>query len=384
MTRNRQRKARIRARQQATGERYNRAARHTDHHRRPIGELLERAAAGLRAAEVTDTDAVLQAAWAGVCTIGAAGQLLSACADPGHYPACWLLAEPVLTGAVRALRATPALRGTSTEINPSGGPGDRLDDAAASEICRLVAQTADALSAALSGAAGHAQAKAARRACRAGAAAALRLAGIYRAGATRRPILAEAAAHPEWLQAHTADEMQEVIDGHRDQLEAADPADTAAALAAAWYGFAVAFMLGQFLARRDADYAALHDNAVLVMARVVEILEAAPSMPAGIHGTGLDTTPASDPAMMAVAHRGIWDLTLAINALLPSVAQLASQEADRAAARTGTMLAAELSDCYQGRLGTFLNPHGRPPGSGSVVIRGKGHARGSRSRARET
>jgi len=76
---------------------------------------------------VTDIDSVLQAAWAGVCTIGAAGQLLSACADPGHYPACWLLAEPVLAGAVRALRATPALRGTSTEINPAGGPGDRLD-----------------------------------------------------------------------------------------------------------------------------------------------------------------------------------------------------------------------------------------------------------------
>jgi hypothetical protein len=178
--------------------------------------------------------------------------------------------------------------------------------------------------------------------------------------------------------------MQEVIDGHRDQLEAADPADTAAALAAAWYGFAVAFMLGQFLARRDTDYAVLHDNAVPVMARVVEILEAASSMPAEIHGMGLDTTPAADPAMMAVAHRGIWDLTMAINALLPSVAQLASQEADHASARTGTMLAAELSDCYQGRLRTFLNPHGRPPGSASVVIRGKGHARGSRSRARET
>lgn len=383
MTRNRQRKARIRARQQATGERYTRAARHTDHHRLPIGELLEQAAANLRAADATDTDAVLGAAWAGVCTIGAAGQLLSDCADPGHYPACWLLAEPVLAGAVRALRATPALRGTSTEINPAGGPGDRLDDAAAPEICRLLAETADTLSAALSSAAGHAQAKAARRACRAVAAAGLRLVAIYRAGTTRRPVLAEAAVHPEWLQAHTPDEMQQVIDSHRDQLEAADPGDTAAALAASWYGFAVAFMLGQFLARRDADYAVLHHNAVPVMARIVEILEAAPSMPAGIHGAGLDTTPAADPAMMAVARRGIWDLTLAINALLPHVAQLAGQEADRAAALAATMLAAELSDCYQGRLRTFLNPHGRPLGSASAVIRGKGHARRPRSRARE-
>ena len=384
MTRNRQRKAQIRARQQATGERYTQAARHTDHYRPPIGELLEQAATGLRSAEVTDTDAVLQAAWAGVCTVGAAGHLLSACADPGRYPACWLLAKPVLAGAVRALRATPALRGTSTEINPAGGPGDRLNDTAASEICRLLAETADALSAALAAAAGHAQAKAARRACRAGAAAGLQLAAIYRARATSRPVLAETAAHPEWLQAHTAEEMQQVIDGHRDQLEAADPADTAAALAAAWYGFAVAFMLGQFLARRDADYAVLHHNAAPVMARVVEILEAAPSMPAGIHGAGLDTTPAADPATMAVAHRGIRDLTLAINALLPDVAQLASHEADRTAARAGAILAAELHDCYQGRLRTFLNPHGRPPGTASVIIRGTGHARGPRSRGRET
>jgi hypothetical protein len=385
MTRNRQRKARIRARQQETGERYARAARHTDdHRRRPIGELLERAAAGLRVADASDTDAVLRAAWAGVCTIGAAGQLLSACADPGHYPGRWLLAEPVLAGAVRALRATPALRGASTEISPAGGPGDRLDDAAAAEICRLLAETADALGAALASAAEQTQAKAARRACRAGAAAGLRVAGIYRASKTRRPVLAEAAEHPEWLQAHTPEEMQWVIDGHRDRLEAADPADTAAAMAVTWYGFAVAFMLGQFLARRDADYAAVHENAVPVMARIVEVLEAAPSMPAGIHGAGLDTTPAADPAMMAVARRGIRDLTLAINALLPHVAELAGQEADRAAARAGTMLAAELSDCYQARLRTFLNPHGRPPGSASLVIRSKGHARGPQSRTPET
>src|SRR5580658_2386349 len=75
MTRNRRHKARIHARQQATGERYTQAARRTDHDRRPIGELLVQAAAGLHAAEATHTDAVLQAAWAGMCTIGAAAQL---------------------------------------------------------------------------------------------------------------------------------------------------------------------------------------------------------------------------------------------------------------------------------------------------------------------
>lgn len=67
--------------------------------------------------------------------------------------------------------------------------------------------------------------------------------------------------------------------------------------------------------------------------------------------------------MMTTTRRGIRDLTLAINALLPQVAELAGHEADRAAARAGTMLAAELSDCYQGRLRTFLYPDGRPHGS---------------------
>ena len=79
-------------------------------------------------------------------------------------------------------------------------------------------------------------------------------------------------------------------------------------------------------------------------------------MPAGIHGVGLDTTPAADPGMMLTARRGIWDLTLAINTLLPTAAEQAGQEADLAAARAGTMLAAELNDCYEGRLRTFLNP----------------------------
>ncbi len=124
MTSNRDRKAKIRARQQAAGESYTQAARHIDHHRRPIQDLLQQATAGLRASDVTDTAAVLRAAWTGLCTIGAAGELLSVCADPGHYPARWLLAEPVLASTVQTLRATPAQRGTTTEINPAGFAGE--------------------------------------------------------------------------------------------------------------------------------------------------------------------------------------------------------------------------------------------------------------------
>ena len=74
--------------------------------------------------------------------------------------------------------------------------------------------------------------------------------------------------------------------------------------------------------------------------------------------------------MMTIARHGIWDLTLAINALLPEVRRHARDGADQLAAETCTALAAELADCYQGKLQTFLNPYGRQPGSGSGYVRG--------------
>ena len=79
--------------------------------------------------------------------------------------------------------------------------------------------------------------------------------------------------------------------------------------------------------------------------------------------------PDADPALMVLAHQGILDLTLALNSLLPQVSEHASNAADRAAATACTALAAELGDCYAGRLKTFLNPLGRPPGTTSAVIR---------------
>jgi hypothetical protein len=108
-------------------------------------------------------------------------------------------------------------------------------------------------------------------------------------------------------------------------------------------------------------------------------------MPAGIHGVGLDTTPAADPGMMLTARRGIWDLTLAINTLLPTAAEQAGQEADLAAARAGTTLAAELNDCYEGPLAHVPQPvaYGRTPGSRSLAIRSKGPARKAKPRTGE-
>ncbi len=107
-----------------------------------------------------------------------------------------------------------------------------------------------------------------------------------------------------------------------------------------------------------------------MLARVIETLDAAPSLPSGVHGLGLDTSPAANPAMMTIARRGIWDLMLAINALLAEAQHHARDAADRLAAQACTALAAELADCYQGRLPTFLNPYGRRPSDGSGMIRG--------------
>jgi hypothetical protein len=107
-----------------------------------------------------------------------------------------------------------------------------------------------------------------------------------------------------------------------------------------------------------------------VLARITETMEAAPSLPSGIHGTGIEASPTSDLEMATVACRGIRDLTLANNALLPRACRHARHEADQFAAEACTALAAELADCYQGTLRTFLNPYGREPGSGSAFVRG--------------
>jgi hypothetical protein len=376
MTRNRHRKGTIRARQDSTGEGYAQAARHTETTRAPIQELLGEAARDLQAADATDTGMVLRAVWQGLRTVGAAGELLAACATTGDYRSRWLVASPLLAGAVRTLRATPTLRGSDTAASPAGGPGDQLDSPAAEHISQLLAQTARALAATLEQAAPHARATAARRACRAAAAAATQVAAIYEAAPVTRPSLDAAAAHPDWLPAHTAAELRRVIEDHHGHVEEADPGDTPAALTAAWYGFAVAIALGQFLALRDAGEAISHHNAGPVITQIIETLEAAPSLPADVHGTGLDTTPEADQHMLAIARRGIGDLTLALNALLPDVAEQASHPADQLAAAAGTMLAAEFFDCYAGRLRTYLNPYGRRPGQKSSIVIGGRRAAG--------
>jgi hypothetical protein len=86
--------------------------------RQPIKDLLAEATDVLRTVDVTDTAAVLTAAWRGFCVAGAAGAVLSYCADPQTYPALWTNAEPVLQQTIVTLRTAPSL--------PIGLPTEKL------------------------------------------------------------------------------------------------------------------------------------------------------------------------------------------------------------------------------------------------------------------
>jgi hypothetical protein len=382
MTRNRNRKDKARQLQRETGARRAAASRAHDtlkQRSRPVQGLLADAASTVTAVDPADAAVILPAAWQAVCVIGAAAELLAECAGTRDYRGRFRLAGPPLSDAVKAMRTVPALRSAPAEVNPADSPASPLTGSDAEEIRTAIVATCDALYGALGRVPPGTRPPSAARAIRAAARSARLISGIYQAPAV--PPADDGgttAGRPCYLDAGTPDEMGTAIGAHLRELTAADPADTAAALTAAWYGFSLALALGQFLASRSPDLAVLHENAMPAWARVIDALDAAPALPDGAHGLGLDTAPGQDPALMVLAHKGILDLALALNALLPPVSEHASNSADRAAATACTVLAAELGDCYAGRLKTFLNPLGRPPGTASAVIRTQSRRSGTR------
>jgi hypothetical protein len=373
MTRNRNRKDQARQLQRETGTRRAAASRAHDslnQRSRPVQDLLAHAAAAVTAADPTEADAFLPAAWQAVCAVGAAAELLAECARTRDYRGRYRLAGQPLADAVEAVRAVPALRSAPAEVNPAGSPASRVTGPQAEEIRAAIVITCDALADALDRVPSGIRPPSAARASRTARQSARLVSGIYQAPAVPSADDGGAAAsRPCYLDAGTPAEMGAAIGAHLRELLTADPADTTAALTAAWYGFRLALTLGQFLASRSADLAVLHENATPAWAQVIDALDAAPALPDGVHGLGLDTVPGADPALMILAHKGILDLAVVLNSFLPRVSESASGAADRAAATRCTSLAAELGDCYTGRLKTFLNPLGRDPGATSVVIR---------------
>lgn len=81
-----------------------------DRDRRPIGELLDEVEQDLQELDPADTVVALRAVWRAFCVVGAAGELLSICADPDTYGPLWVNAEPVLAAAVRAVDSALSLK----------------------------------------------------------------------------------------------------------------------------------------------------------------------------------------------------------------------------------------------------------------------------------
>ena len=373
MTRNRNRKDQARQLQRETGTRHAAASRAHDalkQRAQPVQGMLAGAAGAVASADPADAAAFLRAAWQVICVIGAAAELLAECAGTRDYRGRFHVAGEPLRDAVDAMRATPALRSAPCEVNPAGSPADQLTESDAEEIRTAIVTTCDVLAAAVGNVPPGIRPPSAARACRAAGQSARLISGIYQPPAV--PPADDggaAAARPCYLETGTPAEMGAAIGAHLRELRTIDPADTTSAMVAAWYSFSLAFTLGQFLAARSPDLAVLHENAMPAWASVIDAMDAAPSLPVGVHGLGLDTVPDADPALMVLAHQGVLDLIAALNSLLPQVSEHAGTAADRAAAARCTALSAELVDCYTGRLKTFLNPAGRPPGARSVIIR---------------
>lgn len=158
------------------------------------------------------------------------------------------------------------------------------------------------------------------------------------------------------------------------RLRRTDTADTVAALLAAWHGFGIAEAAGGLLAEDNPDDAVLAHNARPVMTAVATRLRQAPSLPYTdpVEET-VDVSPrphtdrrttlnqlddpeaVADLSVVGNVRRGILDLALELNTLLARVAEMARDRADRQACAHGMRLAYELSHCWEGRLGSFLN-----------------------------
>lgn len=152
-----------------------------------------------------------------------------------------------------------------------------------------------------------------------------------------------------------------------ERVGAANPADTAAVLGAAWHGFCAAGAAGELLARHanPDEYPSLWVNARPVLTAAIDTLRTAPSVPRGLPAeVALDDTPAAwlDDADAAQIRRLILDLALALNISLYAAGEHAPGAADRKACQDATMLSSKLSECYEGRLRTFIKQPTPPRG----------------------
>ncbi|MFE3170074.1 hypothetical protein ACFXPA_04735 [Amycolatopsis sp. NPDC059090] len=158
------------------------------------------------------------------------------------------------------------------------------------------------------------------------------------------------------------------------RLRMTDPTDTRASLLAAWHGFGTAEAAGRMLREDNDEDAVLGRNATPVFEAVAVLLRRAPSMPyidfvmesvSGLAPEGYrqtddrdqfdDSNFVTDLSAAGQVRRGILALALELNTLLPEAAENAAAPDDRLACEHGTRLAFELSNCWEGKLGSYLN-----------------------------
>jgi hypothetical protein len=158
--------------------------------------------------------------------------------------------------------------------------------------------------------------------------------------------LPDSAPHPVCLPAHDVAEMRQAIRGHAEAVGSSDPADTRSVLTAAWYALCVAACLARFAAIRDHGAAACFvSSAEGPIADVMHALESAPSLPADIHGVGLDTDEPTEtaPGLVTVAIDGVRILASMSAVVLERTAALARDPKDRAAAASARQATLRLA-----------------------------------------
>jgi hypothetical protein len=143
-------------------------------------------------------------------------------------------------------------------------------------------------------------------------------------------------------------DLQAVIDRHVTEVRMADPADTPAALEAAGFGLLATEALSGLLGACEPGMNIAHYHVLAVISGVLDALDEAPSLPRGLHNIHLEPTGAPERSWIEPLTTGVGDLIAGINALLPQVAALAPDDADRAAIAEGAHLSSELPNCYNG------------------------------------
>jgi hypothetical protein len=143
-------------------------------------------------------------------------------------------------------------------------------------------------------------------------------------------------------------DLRAVIDRHVGEIHLADPADTSAALEAAGFGLMATEALSGLLGACEPAMGIARYHVLAITAGVLDALNPAPSLPKGLRGIHLEPTGLLEESWIQPLMTGVCDLITGINALLPQIASLASDAADRDAIAEGAKLSAELPRCYPG------------------------------------